>query len=124
MPLVPRHLKPKYLGGHMAVAMSHSVPRAQEALENPERQFRRTLLRVADPRSTAPQRLCNGAVFLVCCFLLVAFSPVHAAGVLVRDLTMVSGARDNQLVGYGIVAGLAGDGDKDPVYTRQTVANL
>ena len=37
---------------------------------------------------------------------------------------MVSGARDNQLVGYGLVAGLAGDGDKDPVYTKQTVANL
>jgi flagellar P-ring protein precursor FlgI len=37
---------------------------------------------------------------------------------------MISGARDNQLVGYGLVAGLAGDGDKDQVYTKQTVANL
>jgi flagellar P-ring protein precursor FlgI len=37
---------------------------------------------------------------------------------------MVSGARDNQLVGYGLVVGLAGDGDKDPAYTRQSVANL
>jgi flagellar P-ring protein precursor FlgI len=44
--------------------------------------------------------------------------------VQVRDLVMVSGARDNQLVGYGLVVGLAGDGDKDPVYTKQTVANL
>ena len=41
-----------------------------------------------------------------------------------RDLVVVSGARDNQLVGYGLVAGLAGDGDKDPVYTKQTIANL
>lgn len=41
-----------------------------------------------------------------------------------RDLVMVAGARDNQLVGYGLVAGLAGDGDKDPVYTKQTVANM
>jgi len=37
---------------------------------------------------------------------------------------MVAGARDNQLVGYGLVAGLAGQGDKDPVYTQQTIANL
>ena len=46
------------------------------------------------------------------------------AGVRLRDLAMISGARDNQLVGYGLVAGLAGDGDKDQIYTKQTVANL
>ena len=61
-------------------------------------------------------------------FLLVAFVAfsfnVSASGVRVRDLVMISGARDNQLVGYGLVAGLAGDGDKDQVYTKQTVANL
>ena len=37
---------------------------------------------------------------------------------------MISGARDNQLVGYGLVAGLAGDGDKNPVYTVQSIANV
>jgi flagellar P-ring protein precursor FlgI len=37
---------------------------------------------------------------------------------------MVSGARDNQLVGYGLVVGLAGDGDKDQAYTKQSVANM
>lgn len=37
---------------------------------------------------------------------------------------MVAGARDNQLVGYGLVIGLAGDGDKDPVYTVQSIANV
>jgi flagellar P-ring protein precursor FlgI len=40
-----------------------------------------------------------------------------------KDLAMVSGARDNQLVGMGLVTGLAGDGDKDPVYTVQSLAN-
>jgi flagellar P-ring protein precursor FlgI len=44
--------------------------------------------------------------------------------VRIRDVAMVAGARDNQLVGYGLVAGLAGQGDKDPVYTQQTIANL
>jgi flagellar P-ring protein precursor FlgI len=42
----------------------------------------------------------------------------------VRDLALIAGARDNQLVGFGLVVGLAGDGDKDPVYTQQTMANL
>ncbi len=46
------------------------------------------------------------------------------AGVRIRDLAMVAGARDNQLVGFGLVGGLANDGDKDPVYTQQTYANL
>jgi flagellar P-ring protein precursor FlgI len=48
----------------------------------------------------------------------------NADGVRVKDLTLVYGARDNQLIGYGLVVGLAGDGDKDPVYTKQTFANL
>ncbi len=45
-------------------------------------------------------------------------------GVRLRDLAMIAGARDNQLVGFGLVAGLAGDGDKDPIYTQQTIANM
>lgn len=62
------------------------------------------------------------ALALVILFTLLL--AVASNAVQVRDLVMVSGARDNQLVGYGLVAGLAGDGDKDPVYTKQTVANL
>jgi flagellar P-ring protein precursor FlgI len=59
--------------------------------------------------------------------LLASLAPLTFAagnGVRIRDLTVVAGARDNQLVGYGLVAGLAGDGDKDPVYTKQTLANI
>lgn len=47
-----------------------------------------------------------------------------AASARVKDIAVVAGARDNQLVGYGLVAGIAGDGDKNPVYTLQSVANL
>ena len=56
--------------------------------------------------------------------LAMVCASASAAGVRIKDLTLVSGARDNQLVGYGLVVGLAGDGDKDPVYTKQAVANL
>lgn len=56
--------------------------------------------------------------------LLSMQSPARAGGVLVRDLATIAGARDNQLVGYGVVAGLAGNGDRDPVYTQRTIANM
>jgi flagellar P-ring protein FlgI len=42
----------------------------------------------------------------------------------VKDLVMFGGARDNQLVGYGLVAGLANEGDKNPTYTVQAIANM
>ena len=59
-------------------------------------------------------------------FIIFAALPLksHALASRIKDLVMVSGARDNQLVGYGLVVGLAGDGDKDPVYTVQAVANM
>lgn len=57
-------------------------------------------------------------------FALSSWSYVSAGGVPVRDLVVYSGARDNQLGGYGLVVGLAGDGDKDPIYTKQTIANI
>src|SRR3954453_17943579 len=42
----------------------------------------------------------------------------------VNDLTLVEGGRDNQLVGYGIVVGLAGDGDSNAATTLRRVANV
>ncbi|HEY4246609.1 MAG TPA: flagellar basal body P-ring protein FlgI [Lacunisphaera sp.] len=42
----------------------------------------------------------------------------------IKDLTMVEGGRDNQLVGYGIVVGLAGDGDSNATTTLRSVANV
>jgi flagellar P-ring protein FlgI len=65
-----------------------------------------------------PRLLAAVGLLLLC----AASSP--AAGIRIKDLVMVSGARGNQLVGYGLVAGLANEGDKDPVYTKQTLANL
>ena len=56
---------------------------------------------------------------------LLAFAPCPAlASSRVKDIATISGARDNQLVGYGLITGIAGDGDKNPVYTLQTVANF
>ncbi len=61
---------------------------------------------------------------LLAAALALSCAASASQGVRVRDLVMVAGARDNQLVGYGLVVGLAGDGDKDPLYAKQTLANL
>jgi len=56
--------------------------------------------------------------------LLVAVSPVGAA-VRVKDLAKLDGVRRNQLLGYGLVVGLQGTGDKSGTeFTTQTTANL
>lgn len=47
------------------------------------------------------------------------------AGTRIKDLTVLEGQRDNQLVGYGLVVGLAGDGDsQQAAYTVQSIANM
>jgi len=46
---------------------------------------------------------------------------LHASRV--KDLTLVEGGRDNQLVGYGLVVGLAGDGDSSAAATLRALAN-
>lgn len=44
--------------------------------------------------------------------------------VQLRDITDIEGVRDNQLVGYGLVVGLRGTGDRQQTYfTVQTLAN-
>jgi flagellar P-ring protein FlgI len=64
-----------------------------------------------------------GAFFLSL-FVLASATAALADGARIKDLAMIAGARDNQLAGYGLVVGLAGDGDKNPTYTVQTIANL
>ena len=45
--------------------------------------------------------------------------------VLVRDITTIAGVRDNPLVGYSIVVGLNGTGDRQQtLFTTQTLANI
>src|SRR5690242_13219422 len=49
------------------------------------------------------------ASLLVALLVLAVAAPAHADRV--RDLCDVVGARDNQLLGYGVVTGLTGTGD-------------
>jgi flagellar P-ring protein precursor FlgI len=62
------------------------------------------------------------SLFLLSLLVLSAFSPSLRAA-RIKDLTLVEGGRDNQLIGYGLVVGLAGDGDSTSQATLQSVAN-
>ena len=54
--------------------------------------------------------------------LLIALT-LSASGSRIKDLTTVEGGRDNQLVGYGLIVGLASKGDSKLAYTVQSIAN-
>ncbi|HEY0967433.1 MAG TPA: flagellar basal body P-ring protein FlgI [Opitutaceae bacterium] len=59
-------------------------------------------------------------VILISCFGFAA--TLQAARV--KDLTLIEGGRDNQLVGYGILVGLAGDGDSNAATTLRSISNV
>jgi flagellar P-ring protein precursor FlgI len=57
--------------------------------------------------------------------LAVLLGPRTARAERLRDLADVAGARENQLVGYGLVTGLAGTGDDASVpFTAQSVLSM
>ncbi len=56
--------------------------------------------------------------------LLLCFA-LPAKAVRIKDIANFSGQRDNQLIGYGLVVGLAGTGDKNSVsFTKSSIANM
>lgn len=56
---------------------------------------------------------------------LVMFMASAGGAVKLRTLASISGVRINQLVGYGLVVGLNGTGDKDTTkFTNQSLANM
>lgn len=48
---------------------------------------------------------------LICAVILLMLSPIASAE-RIKDLASIEGVRDNQLLGYGLVVGLDGSGDK------------
>ncbi len=57
----------------------------------------------------------------IACLLLAESLPAAR----LKDLVDIEGVRDNQLIGYGLVVGLAGTGDKQQtVFTNQSLTNM
>jgi len=58
-------------------------------------------------------------------FVFLFTSAYGAVTVRIKDIATVRGMRDNQLIGYGLVVGLAGRGDSPRSHlTRQTIRSL
>jgi flagellar P-ring protein precursor FlgI len=78
-------------------------------------------------RNSGPTSL--GAALLTAALLLSSLVPRAFADemdhrVMVRDITSIEGVRENMLVGYGLVVGLRGTGDRQQtIFTVQTLAN-
>jgi flagellar P-ring protein precursor FlgI len=66
------------------------------------------------------------AVFLIAIFsflFIVAENECNAARI--KDIANINGVRTNQLVGYGLIVGLKGTGDKsNTIFTNQSLANM
>ena len=60
---------------------------------------------------------------VICLAMMASHLVPSAHAVRVKDLTLVEGGRDNQLVGYGLVVGVAGKGDSRNDQIVRTVAN-
>jgi len=55
--------------------------------------------------------------------ILFVFAAYSMYGVTIKDISNIVGIRDNQLIGYGLVVGLSGTGDKSK-FTMQSLQNL
>jgi len=65
------------------------------------------------------------ALFLLVLTAFVSAATTDSNQVLIRDIATISGVRENPLVGYGIVIGLKGTGDRQQtIFTTQTLANV
>ncbi len=71
-------------------------------------------------------RMARSALLAVCSVAAIAApiaTPAAYAGTRIKDITDFEGVRENQLVGYGLVVGLAGTGDslRNSAFTRQSL---
>jgi flagellar P-ring protein precursor FlgI len=79
-------------------------------------------------KAAAPKRRCTARAWMAAVLsVLVAAMPYGAsAQTRIKDITDVEGVRDNQLVGYGIVAGLNNTGDQllNAPFTRESLVSM
>jgi flagellar P-ring protein precursor FlgI len=58
-------------------------------------------------------------------FLSVLLFPAPLSAARLKDLVAIEGVRENQLIGYGLVVGLAGTGDRrQTLFSAQSLTNL
>ena len=64
-------------------------------------------------------------IALLCSVVAIAELPKDARAIRIRDVSDLEGMRDNPLIGYGMVVGLNGTGDRRQTqFTTQTLASI
>mgnify|MGYP001166390896 FL=1 len=66
----------------------------------------------------------NRLKFIFVIMLLSLATPLAVQADRLKDLTSIAGVRSNQLVGYGLVVGLAGTGDGNASLTQQAMQSM
>src|SRR3989304_554686 len=57
--------------------------------------------------------------------VIAPLTATESGAARIKDIAFIEGVRPNQLVGWGLVVGLNGTGDKSSaVYTTQSIANM
>jgi flagellar P-ring protein precursor FlgI len=104
---------------------SHTISQAMKTLfaRKPSAESDRGSIMAINARGSSAGRFRFGVLRAFIILTSTFFISGSAQAARVKDLTLVEGGRDNQLVGYGLVVGLAGDGDSNAVATLRTVAN-
>ena len=62
--------------------------------------------------------------FSACLGLTLSLLANTADAARIKDIASVQGVRSNQLVGYGLVVGLPGTGEKSSKFTEQAFATM
>ncbi|HBA84119.1 MAG TPA: flagellar biosynthesis protein FlgA [Verrucomicrobia bacterium] len=63
-------------------------------------------------------------IFLAMAIVLAHVPSAPAIQTRIKDIARIAGLNSVELIGYGVVVGLSGTGDKDLTLTKQTMANL
>lgn len=64
------------------------------------------------------------SLLTTCIIIVLALSVNVANAARIKDIASVQGVRSNQLVGYGLVVGLPGTGEKSSKFTQQAFATM
>ncbi|MBA4416622.1 MAG: flagellar biosynthesis protein FlgA [Syntrophus sp. (in: bacteria)] len=74
----------------------------------------------------APNLLASFFLLASCFALLFLFLTVQSSqAARIKDISYINGVRSNQLIGYGLVIGLKGTGDKtNTIFTNQSLSNM
>jgi flagellar P-ring protein precursor FlgI len=70
------------------------------------------------------EKLKKAVIFCLLLFTINCSLFTAAYAERIKDIANFSGIRENELIGYGIVVGLSGTGDRDALHTLQPFANM